>query len=409
MTTVLNTIACLADVIVGLPTGVVSVEIAAALLPRRATLAQVGNRPPVAVLIPAHNERGGIATTVRAVQNDLRAGDRLLVVADNCTDDTAAEARQAGAEVIERNDLVQRGKGFALDFGVTHLKQGPAPAVVIITDADVQPRPGSIDALAGQAIRTARPAQSVYLLKQSADAPQNPVSLLAFRVRNLVRPLGLARLAGPCPLFGAGMAFPWEIISRAPLASPHLTEDVALALDLAASGHAPRLCPDALIEGDSAPNDQATVKQRRRWEHGHLSLIFSHVPRTFLKGLIGLRPHAMMLALDVMVPPLSLLVMLAGGLMLLTWAGAALGWITVGPAVAATVIAVLLFLAIVAAWLKFAPDGNRRRQLTDMTRYAFGKIPMYVGFIFKRQKSWERTDRGQPNSRLTHTSHRSAA
>ena len=101
MTTVLNTIACLADVIVGLPTGVVSLEIAAALLPRRATLAQVGNRPPVAVLIPAHNERGGIATTVRAVQNDLRAGDRLLVVADNCTDDTAAEARQAGAEVIE--------------------------------------------------------------------------------------------------------------------------------------------------------------------------------------------------------------------------------------------------------------------------------------------------------------------
>ncbi|UUZ49852.1 hypothetical protein LP420_06825 [Massilia sp. B-10] len=42
-------------------------------------------------------------------------GDRLLVVADNCSDDTANQARSLGADVLERTDLVRRGKGYALD------------------------------------------------------------------------------------------------------------------------------------------------------------------------------------------------------------------------------------------------------------------------------------------------------
>ena len=407
MANVLNIIASVLDGVVAIPAVVVSIEIAAALLPERADAPRVAHRPPVAVLIPAHNERMLIGQTVLAVRADLRPDDRIIVVADNCTDDTAAVAANAGAEVIERHDLVRRGKGFALDFGVTHLKQSAPPAVVLIIDADVQPRLGSIDALASQVVRTGKPAQSVYLLKQSADAPANPVSLLAFRVRNLVRPLGLSRLAGPCPLFGAGMAFPWNIISTAPLASPHLTEDVALALDLAATGYAPRLCREALIEGESAPTDAASAKQRRRWEHGHMSLIFSHVPRTFLRGLFTLRPHAMMLAMDVMVPPLSLLVMLVTSVAGIMWIAFLIGLISITPAIVATVTVGMLLFAILAAWMRFAPGGDRRRQFIDMTRYAFGKVPMYVGFLFKRQKSWERTDRG--SGKDGHSSSRRAA
>src|SRR5579863_7161384 len=61
-------------------------------------------RPPVAVLVPAHNESVGVLPTLANLQDQLCPHDRLLVVADNCSDDTAAVARAAGAEVIERND-----------------------------------------------------------------------------------------------------------------------------------------------------------------------------------------------------------------------------------------------------------------------------------------------------------------
>ena len=76
----------------------------------------------------------------------LEPGDRLLVVADNCTDHTAAVARAAGAEVLERRDAERRGKGYALAAGVDTLRAGP-PDVVVIVDADCRPAAGAIDRL----------------------------------------------------------------------------------------------------------------------------------------------------------------------------------------------------------------------------------------------------------------------
>ena len=65
--------------------------------------------PPISLLVPAHNEEDGIGRTVRAVLPQLQAGDRLVVIADNCSDRTAETARSLGATVMERQDLVKRG------------------------------------------------------------------------------------------------------------------------------------------------------------------------------------------------------------------------------------------------------------------------------------------------------------
>ena len=94
-----------------------------------------GARPHIAVLMPAHNESAGIARPLNAIRMQLQPGDRVLVVADNCTDDTAEIALANGAEVIVRNDAERRGKGYALEFGVRHLEAQP-PEVVIVIDAD---------------------------------------------------------------------------------------------------------------------------------------------------------------------------------------------------------------------------------------------------------------------------------
>src|SRR4051794_23950040 len=66
------------------------------------------------VLVPAHDEEAGIAATVASLRaiDYPRALFRVIVIADNCTDDTAARAADAGALVRERNDAGRRGKGY---------------------------------------------------------------------------------------------------------------------------------------------------------------------------------------------------------------------------------------------------------------------------------------------------------
>src|SRR5262245_49258519 len=82
-----------------------------------AVVINLGNvRQRVTVLVPAHDESRGILATIEGIKAQLVAGDRIIVVADNCTDDTAAVAAAAGAEVIERHDRTSVGKGYALDF-----------------------------------------------------------------------------------------------------------------------------------------------------------------------------------------------------------------------------------------------------------------------------------------------------
>src|ERR1700721_4326273 len=90
--------------LLALPTAVFCLEIVAAnVLPKRPIMTG-GQRPRVAVLIPAHNEAAGLRPTVEDVKAQLRDSDRLLVVADKCTDETPSVAASGGAGNPAGND-----------------------------------------------------------------------------------------------------------------------------------------------------------------------------------------------------------------------------------------------------------------------------------------------------------------
>ena len=80
-----------------MPVLVLFLQVLLACLPVRVKSAPSIVRPRVAVLVPAHNESSVIVATLESILPQLQAGDRLLVVADNCSVDTAALARAAGA------------------------------------------------------------------------------------------------------------------------------------------------------------------------------------------------------------------------------------------------------------------------------------------------------------------------
>src|SRR5262249_25083461 len=70
------------------------------------------------VVVPAHDEQEGVAGTVRsclAIDYPATLFD-VLVIADNCSDDTAARAKEAGARVLVRSDATRKSKGYAIEF-----------------------------------------------------------------------------------------------------------------------------------------------------------------------------------------------------------------------------------------------------------------------------------------------------
>src|ERR1700722_11300717 len=162
-------------VFLAIPVAVFLVEVVAAIaLPQRDHLASLdgGTRGRIAVLVPAHNESTGLLPTLADIKAQMYAPDRLLVVADNCEDDTAAVAAAAGAEVLSRNDPDKRGKGYALALGLRHLCAGP-PHIVIVIDADCRLADAAIDLLASACAVAGRPVQALYLMSAPSESPIN--------------------------------------------------------------------------------------------------------------------------------------------------------------------------------------------------------------------------------------------
>jgi cellulose synthase/poly-beta-1,6-N-acetylglucosamine synthase-like glycosyltransferase len=314
------------------------------------------------------------------------------VIADNCTDETAAIARQQGATVLERHNLQQRGKGYALDYGLQQLSADP-PDVVVMVDADCRVEPGGIETIAQQSALLQKPVQALYLMETPpTPSPKDSISALAFLVKNLVRPLGLTQLGQPCLLTGTGMAFPWDVLPTISLASGNIVEDMQLGLDLAIAGSAPYFCGAAQVTGVLPQQAVAATSQRKRWEHGHLQTLLTQVPRLVKAALQQKRGDLLALALDLSVPPLSLLVMLwfaatiiAGLFSIFTGI-----WI---PTLLFSFEGILMVTAIVIAWVNFGQDKISGKTLLSVPFYILWKIPLYFAFVFKPQKDWVRTQR----------------
>jgi len=379
-----------------LPVAVLALQVLADVAAPRAEAAAPAGRDPaagsVAVLVPAHNEESGIAQTLALLRPQLAAGDRLLVVADNCDDATATCARAAGAEVIERFHADLRGKGFALAFGMEHLRRDP-PAAVVIVDADCDLAPGALDALLADLRRTGRPVQALYLMLAPADAGVGRrLAQFAWRVRNAVRPSGWHRLGLPCQLMGTGMAFGWDMLRDAPLANASIVEDMKLGIDLARAGRAPTFCRRALVTSHFPDTGAASTTQRTRWEHGHLEMILREVPR-MVAGAAARRDGKLLgMALDLAVPPLALF----AGMLALDWALALLAWALGAPAglvALASVLPAIFFVVMLAGWHARGRDLVSFGELLAVPWYILAKIPLYVRFLVRRQRAWIRTDR----------------
>lgn len=388
-------------VLLSLPALVLLVEVLAALKfteatpATRAVTAHDKHTQRLAVIVPAHNESAGIVPTLEDIKSQLKPGDRLIVVADNCTDDTAAVAASAGAEVMPRNDLTQIGKGYALGWAVNHISTDP-PDFVVFIDADCRIQADGIEKLQAVCGELGRPVQACFLMKTAEGSPiDHRFSEFTFLLRNFVRPLGLKNLNCPVQLMGTGMMFPWDVIRSAPLASGHLVEDLKLGLDLAAAGKAPYFFPLVRVSSDFPVTAKGTDSQRQRWVQGHLGMILKTVPRLLFQAISRRNLDLLALTLDLLVPPLSLLGLLLVGTFVLTFLAAIVGLSFSAFAIASINLLMFAF-AVLLAWLKFGRDILPVRAMASFGPQILRKFRIFGQMLLGRTAAvWIRTDRGK--------------
>lgn len=370
----------------GLPTAMLALECLVGA--RRGPSVESGEAPSFIVVMPAHDEAAGIEASARAALAQLRGGDELLVVADNCSDDTAARARALGATVIERRDPDLRGKGHALDYARAFIAgHRPDCGAVIVLDADCRAMPGSLTALAETAARRDAAVQGIFLLAAPRDAGAVVrVSSFAFLVKNLVRLQGLARLSGMALLQGSGMAFPRAMYLEMRWPGGSLVEDLEMGLDLLLAGRRVVVEPGARILSATS-SVEGTGSQRRRWEHGMMQTAWRYVPRLLARAVR--RPALAVVALDLMVPPTVLLALCSAAALgiVLALAGPTAPFLTLLAAQVAAALGVSL------AWWHHGRDALPWSSLRELPGYFVWKLPLIAQFVTRREREWTRTER----------------
>lgn len=356
-------------------------------------------RPPTTrftFVVPSHNEALGIAATVKnlfavAWPAELR---RVLVVADNCSDATAANARAAGAEVLERQNAELRGKGYALALAFeTLLKEGTTDAVVVV-DADTVVTPNLLEAYAARLANGEVAVQAHYGVQNPGASWRTRLMRIALAMFHQVRSIGRERLGVSAGLRGNGMCFRTSLLAAVPHDAYSLVEDLEYGIRLGRAGHRVAYVWEADVLGEMVSGEQASRSQRARWEHGRAQMV-----RQFGWPLLreGLRKRSLLLldlAMDVLVPPLSRLVVaaVAGAL-----ASAALRFFTGEGALASSLFGAALFgvgLYVFAGWLHSKTGLRGLFDLAFAPVYVAWKLTLrFRGRGTRKPGEWVRTTR----------------
>lgn len=347
-----------------------------------------------AILIPAKDEATGIAHAVRSALAVDYPPDRftVFVVADNCVDETAAQAREAGATVYERFDERQHAKGYALRWLLERLHaDGRLFDAYVVVDADSRLSTNFLTEMAGAIAAGAQVAQARYRVLNGDATWMAGLRAVAFALFNHLRPLGRMRLGWSAGLKGNGMCFRREVFERFGWGSYSLAEDVEYHLLLVDGGIHVRYVPAAVVEAEMPTSLRQARSQQDRWERGRLDIARGRLGpllRGFLRDGDLARIDA---ALEVMLPPLSLML---GAVLLALLAAIALRSTSGG--VLGILLLLLLSIHIVT--------GAALARLTPRAYLSLLRAPLYVvwkcwvylvALVERTSKPWVRTERGR--------------
>lgn len=237
-----------------------------------------GEPPRFLFLVLAHDEELLLGATVGSLRAQRYPADRrdIVVVADNCSDRTAAVGRAAGATVWERTDPVRRGKPFAIAWALERTDLAAFDGVVII-DADTAVDEGFAAALAARGPSRDRVLQPFIAVRNPRESAITRMAAvhgiaahgIAYRVKE--------RAGVNVPL-GVGMCLGTDVLRAEPWRAFSIAEDYELFAILTARGVRIVPVPEARISAQEAKSLGQSGPQRHRWMAGKLEVLLRHAP-----------------------------------------------------------------------------------------------------------------------------------
>jgi cellulose synthase/poly-beta-1,6-N-acetylglucosamine synthase-like glycosyltransferase len=259
------------------------------------------------VIVPAHDEASGIGQTISSLKRlDWPvARYRIVVVADNCTDATAAISREAGATVLERQDSARRGKGYALAHAFDWSGSAGLADAVVVVDADSVVSTNLLESFASRIETGAVALQAHYGVLNAAASWRTRLMAIALGAIHKVRSRARERLGLSCGIRGNGWCVTHALLQKIPYRSFSLTEDVEFGVELGLAGHRVAYCDESHVNGEMVTSEKAARSQRQRWEGGRMGLIREKVPALLRAAVVRRSLLCLDLALDLLVLPLS--------------------------------------------------------------------------------------------------------
>ena len=277
---------------------------------RQVSLPKGGKGKHLAVVVPAHNEAIGIVACIQSLQA-CDPGDgtfAVVVVADNCEDDTAARAEAAGARVLIRHDPDRRGKGYALDFAFRQLLRGPFDAFMVV-DADTRVEP-NLFAEAQRWFRAGADAvQSRYCVDNPGVSVRTRLMNVALQAFNVLRPRGREFWGVSVGLLGNGFGLSRATLEAVPYDAASVAEDLEYHIRLVQSGRRVRFMDATTVWSEMPSGERASRGQRARWEGGRFRMIREQTP-ILLRGVLAGRWRETEPLLELWLLPLAFHVML---------------------------------------------------------------------------------------------------
>ncbi len=285
--------------------------VAAWLAPRRTPARKQPPTHRFLFLLPAHNEERLLPNLL----GNLRQLDypsslyAVHVVADNCTDSTARQAREGGAVVHERFDTVHVGKGYALQWLLQRIwASGEPHDAVIVLDADTVISPNFLMVMDARLARGERVIQAYYAVRDPEQSWSASLRSVALSALHYLRPQGRTVLGGSTGLKGNGMVFRREVAQQHPW-PVSLTEDIEYHMALIMAGERVMFAPDAVVWAEMPGTLAASHTQNVRWERGRMEMVCRYVPALLAAAL---RRRSFLLfdaAIEQLILPFSILSM----------------------------------------------------------------------------------------------------
>ncbi len=254
---------------------------------------QTPEEPPVlkiAILIPAHNEESNIQECLRSLLTSETGLNQvqIVVIADNCTDQTSRKATELGARVLNRTDPENRGKGHALSYAFQKLLTEQFNAFIVI-DADTTVENNFIQSFSSLFSKGADAIQCRNLPVAPEESPRNRLMNLALLAFNVTRPRGRNKLGFSSGIFGNGFGLSRRTLESVPYHPGSIAEDLEYHISLVRNGIMVMFADDTTVRS-LFPHDEKTASvQRSRWEGGRFRVMINCVPtliKDFLKGKV---------------------------------------------------------------------------------------------------------------------------